>query len=137
MAIDYGMKRSGIAITDELRLIASGLTALETKDLMSYLVSYLPAQQVDIIVVGDPKGLNGQPTDASAGTDGFTRALQSRFPKIKVTRHSEMFTSKMASSAIAMSGLGKKKRQDKLLTDKVSAVIILQSYLEWMRHHPV
>jgi len=136
MAIDYGLKRCGLAATDDFRIIASALTALETKDLMNFMIDYLSKNQVDIIVVGDPKGLDGKPTDGSAGATGFANALQSRFPRVKVAGHNEIFTSKMASAAIAQSGLNRKKRQDKFLTDKVSAVIILQSYMEWLRFHP-
>jgi putative holliday junction resolvase len=97
---------------------------------MDYLATHLSKHRVDIIVVGDPRGLDGRPTDATAGADGFAKALQNRFPNVRVERYNEMFTSKMASRAIAQSGLPKHKRQEKGLTDRVSAVLILQGFME-------
>ena len=129
MAIDYGTKRCGIAVTDPSKIIATGLTTVHSKDILVWLSDYLQKESVECIVIGDPKNLKGEATDASQHADAFVKALRKKFPELKTARIDERFTSKMASKAILDSGLKKKDRQDKELIDEVSAVILLQSYM--------
>ena len=130
LAIDYGTKRCGIAVTDPLQMIATGLTTVHSKDIIDWLKKYMEKESVEAIVVGDPKNLRGEKTDASEHADGFVTSLKRNFPGMKIARVDERFTSKMATKAILDSGMKKKDRQDKALVDEVSAVIILQSYME-------
>ncbi len=132
MAIDYGQKRTGIAVTDPLRIIASGLTTISSHDVISYLSQYVKNEQVDLFVVGEPRDMMNKPSDASRFTEPFVKRLSMAFPHIPVERYDERFTSRMAFQTMIDAGLGKKKRQDKALVDTISATIILQSYLE---HH--
>lgn len=129
MAIDYGTKRCGIAVTDPSQIIATGLTTVHSKDVINWLVDYMSREPVEAIVIGDPKDLRGNKTDATIHADAFTKQLRKRFPEMKIVRVDERFTSKMASRTILESGLKKKDRQDKALIDEVSATILLQSYL--------
>jgi putative Holliday junction resolvase len=130
LAIDYGQKRVGLAVTDELRMIAGALTTVQSSDVIRFLKDYLLKEQVDCIVVGYPLTLQNQPSESARFTEPFVKHLQRTFPQIPVERMDERFTSKMATAAILESGAKKKDRQNKALVDKVSAVIILQSYLE-------
>lgn len=129
LAIDYGTKRCGIAVTDTLQIIATGLTTVHSKDIIEFLKKYMEKEVVETIVVGEPKNLRGERTDASEHADGFVTLLKRNFPGMKIARIDERFTSKMASRAIIDSGMKKKDRQNKELVDEVSATIILQSYL--------
>ena len=130
LAIDYGQKRVGLAVTDELRMIAGALATVHSKDVITFLKDYTSREKVDCFVVGYPLTLQNQLSESARFTEPFVRLLQKTFPAIPVERVDERFTSKMASAAILQSGAKKKDRQDKGLVDKVSAVIILQSYLE-------
>jgi putative Holliday junction resolvase len=132
LAIDYGTKRVGIATTDPMQIIASGLDTVHPNELISYLKNYMQTEEVECIVVGDPKRLNNEPAQAAKGADQLTSRLKKEFPNIRFARMDERFTSKMAFSAMIDGGLKKKKRQDKALVDKVSATIILQSFMEQM-----
>lgn len=129
VAIDYGQKRVGIAVTDELQLISSGLTTVHVKDIWSFLTDYLSEQKVDCIVVGEPRDLKNRPSDASRFIEPFVNKLKKTFPEIPVERFDERFTSKMAHDTMIESGIGKQKRQDKALVDKISATILLQSFM--------
>lgn len=129
MAIDYGSKRVGIAVTDPFQIIATGLTSVHSKDLIEFLKKYLVKEEVECIVVGEPKRLNNEPSDAARFIEPFVVHLKRTFPKIKVERMDERFTSKMAFQTMIDSGLKKKDRQNKELVDEISATIILQSYM--------
>ena len=130
MAIDYGSKRVGIAVTDPLKLIATGLTTVHSKDVMVFLNKYMEKENVECIVVGEAKQLNNEPSDSARFIEPFVINLRRTFPQMKVERMDERFTSKMAFQTMIDSGLKKKQRQNKELVDEISAVIILQSYLE-------
>ncbi|WP_353182573.1 Holliday junction resolvase RuvX [Parapedobacter lycopersici] len=130
MAFDYGTKRVGIAVTDPLQLIATALDTVHAKDVLEYVKAYLEKETVSTFVVGEPRQLDGTESESAQHVRGFIRALRRTFPAVPVDTIDERFTSKMASTSIAQSGITKKKRQDKSLIDRVSAVLILQSYLE-------
>lgn len=134
MAIDYGQKRAGIAVTDELKLIANGLSTLHVKDLFSFLHDYLAREPVECIVVGEPFDMQNRPSDAARYIEPFIKRLKKQFPEIPVERLDERFTSKMAMQTMIDAGIGKKARQNKALVDTISATIILQSYLEKQSH---
>ena len=129
LAFDFGEKRTGIAITDELQIIASGLTTVDTKKIFSFLTEYLSKESVDLFVVGEPKQMDNTESESEQFIKPFIQKLMSTFPKISVERIDERFTSKMAVQSMIDSGLGKKKRRNKALIDEISATIILQSYL--------
>ena len=129
MAIDYGSKRVGIAVTDPLQIIATGLTTVHSKDLIEFLKTYIAKEEVECIVVGEPKRLNNVPSDSARFIEPFVVHLKRTFPSIKVERMDERFTSKMAFQTMIDSGLKKKARQNKELVDEISATIILQSYI--------
>jgi putative holliday junction resolvase len=130
LAIDYGQKRVGLAVTDELRMIAGALETVHSKDVIAFLKDYVERENVDCFVVGYPLTLQNKLSESARFTEPFVKHLQKTFPTIPVERMDERFTSKMATAAILESGAKKKDRQNKSLIDKVSAVIILQSYLE-------
>lgn len=130
MAIDYGRKRTGLAVTDELRLIATGLTTVETPNLMSFIAEYLTKEKVDCFVVGEAKHLDNTPSESAQYIEPFVVKLKEKYPAIPVERVDERFTSKMAFQAMIDGGLKKKQRQNKALIDTISAVIILQSYMQ-------
>lgn len=132
LAIDYGTKRVGIAATDPMQIIASGLETVHPNELLDFLKKYMETETVECIVIGDPKRLNNEPAQAAKGADQLTDRLKKAFPNVRFDRMDERFTSKMAFGAMIDGGLKKKKRQDKALIDKVSATIILQSYMEQM-----
>jgi len=130
LALDYGTKRVGIAVTDELQLIASGLCTVRTHDCMDFLIEYLSKESVSTIVMGMPKNLRNQNTDATPYVKGFAKQIRKQFPEMKVELIDERFTSKIAFQSMIDGGLKKKARQDKTLVDEVSATLILQSYME-------
>ena len=133
LAIDYGLKRTGIAITDEMQMIATGLTTVETPKLMEFLKKYFSDEKVELVIVGEPKQMNYEPSQSAAMIDTFVNKFSKIFPEMKVERIDERFTSKMAMSSMIQSGLSKKKRQNKALLDEISATIILQDYLNYKR----
>ena len=130
LAIDYGIKRCGIAITDEMQIIASGLDTIPTKEIFSFLTSYLENENVETFVVGEPKQMDNSVSESHEIIETFVSKLKTTFPKIPVERIDERFTSKMAFQSMIAGGLKKKKRQNKALIDQVSATIILQSFME-------
>ena len=130
LALDYGTKRVGIAVTDELQLIASGLCTIRTHDCMDFLIEYLSKESVSTIVMGIPKNLRNLNTDATPYVKGFAKQIRKQFPEMKVELIDERFTSKIAFQSMIDGGLKKKARQDKALVDEVSATLILQSYME-------
>ncbi len=132
MAIDYGRKRAGIAISDENRIIANPLKTLGTKDIFIFLEDYLRKEIVDVIVVGYPKQMNNKPSESVGLIESFCRKLMKVYPGVVIDQYDERFTSKIASRVIATSGLKRKDRQSKELIDQVSAVLILQSYMHYL-----
>ena len=130
MAFDYGTKRIGIAVTDPMQIIATGLDTIHPKDIIDYLKKYMQNEQVERFVVGEPKQMDNTPSQSAIPVKGFVNLLRKTFPEIPIEMLDERFTSKMASAAIAQSGIGKKARQNKELVDTVSAVILLQSWME-------
>ncbi|MET3731031.1 Holliday junction resolvase RuvX [Moheibacter stercoris] len=130
IAIDYGMKRTGIAVTDDLQIIATALDTVDTKVLFPFLEKYFAENTIQEIVVGLPMRMHGEVGQLEVEIQKFISTLQEKFPSIPIFRQDESFTSKMASQAIFHSGAKKKKRQEKGLIDRVSATIILQSYME-------
>ena len=133
LSIDYGKARTGIAVTDDMQIIASGLTTVETPKLMDFLKKYFSENQVDEIVIGLPTDLKGNMSDIETVIQKFISSFEKDFPDKKINRLDERFTSKMASFFISQSGKNKKQRQEKGLIDKVSATIILQNFLEQKR----
>ncbi len=133
LSIDYGKARTGIAVTDDMQIIASGLTTVETPKLMDFLKKYFSENQVDEIVIGLPTDLKGNMSDIETVIQKFISSFEQDFPDKKINRLDERFTSKMASFFISQSGKNKKQRQEKGLIDKVSATIILQNFLEQKR----
>ena len=130
LAIDYGNKRVGVAVTDDLQIIATRLTSVHSKDIISFLTNYIADNKVDAIVVGKPVNLKGLATDSSESVQNFVRHLKRKFKNISIVEIDERFTSKIASQTISKSGMNKKKRQNKELVDEISAVILLQDYLK-------
>ncbi|BAO74511.1 putative Holliday junction resolvase [Winogradskyella sp. PG-2] len=129
LAIDYGTKRTGIAVTDEMQIIASGLTTVETKELITFLKKYIATENVERFVVGLPKQMDNTASDSEVYIQKFLDQLTKSIPDIPVVRIDERFTSKMAFQTMIDSGLKKKQRQNKALIDEISATLILQSYL--------
>ncbi|MCK0190749.1 Holliday junction resolvase RuvX [Arenibacter sp. F20364] len=129
VALDYGKVRTGIAVTDELQIIASGLTTVDTRQLLNFLRKYVQEEKVERFVVGEPKQMNNLPSESEELIKPFLRTLEGVFPQIPVERQDERFTSKMAFQTMIDSGLNKKQRRDKALVDEISATIILQAYL--------
>ena len=130
IGIDYGKKRIGIAISDSLQIIASALTTIDTPNIFTFLKDLLEKEEIDCFVVGEPKNLDGTPTDSTVITKEFVAKLSKKYPQIPIKRIDERFTSKIAKQSILDAGIKKMKRRDKALVDKVSAAIILQSYLD-------
>jgi len=130
LAIDFGTKRTGIAITDEMQIIASGLTTVSTKDLISFLKDYFAKEDVELIVIGEPKQKDGTHSDVEVCIKNFIIKLVKAFPTLRIERMDERFTNKIALKTMIESGLSKKKRQNKSLVDEISATIILQDYLK-------
>lgn len=133
VAIDYGRKRSGIAVSDVLQLIANGLTTVPTHQLLQFVVDYVAREPVEKILVGLPKQMNNELSENQKYIEPFVRSLKKRLPSVPVEYVDERFTSVLAHKAMVDGGLKKKARQDKALVDEISATIILQSYLESKR----
>ena len=130
MAIDYGRKRTGVAVTDPLQLIANGLATVPSGKLVKFIQSYMAKEPVELIVVGQPKQMNNEPSENMSYVQAFVTHLKRTLPQIPIEYYDERFTSVMAHQAMLDGGLRKKKRQEKALVDEISAVIILQAYLE-------
>ncbi|WP_034040966.1 Holliday junction resolvase RuvX [Wocania ichthyoenteri] len=129
LAIDYGMKRTGIAVTDELQIIASGLTTVYTKELIAFLKDYVNKEKVELFLVGEPKQMDNTASESEILIQPFLIKLKKQFPNIPILRVDERFTSKMAFQTMIDSGLKKQQRKNKALIDEISATLILQSYL--------
>lgn len=129
LAIDYGQKRTGIAVTDELQIIASGLTTVPSSMVIAFLKDYFKNEKVEAVLIGEPRQMNGKPSESASIIKGFVTHFTNHFPNMKVIRVDERFTSKMAFQSMIDGGLSKKKRQDKGLIDEISATIMLQDYL--------
>jgi putative Holliday junction resolvase len=129
LAIDYGIKRTGIAVTDELQIIASGLTTIPSETAISFLANYFAKENVSKVLIGEPKQMNGQPSESTPIIDKFITDFTVTFPTMKVERVDERFTSKIAFQTMIDSGLKKKQRQNKALLDEIAATIMLQDYL--------
>ena len=129
LAMDYGEKRIGIAVTDEMQIIASGLTTVPTKEIFEFLEKYLKEEKVELFLIGEPKQMNNTASESEKFITPFINKLKARFSQIPIKRVDERFTSKMAFQTMIDSGLKKKQRQNKALVDEISATIILQSYL--------
>lgn len=127
--MDFGKVRTGIAVTDELQLIASGLTTVDTKDLLKFLEDYIKKESVERFVVGLPKQMDNTASESEVLIQDFLKQLSAKFPAMPVERQDERFTSKMALQSMLDSGMKKKKRRDKALVDEISATLILQAYL--------
>jgi putative Holliday junction resolvase len=130
LAIDYGLKRTGIAVTDPLQIIATALATIESGKLIGFLKEYLKQEDVELILIGEPKNLDDTDTHATAAVRVLIERLRKEFPDIPLKTVDERFTSKLASRAMIDMGLGRKKRRDKSLVDKIAATIMLQEYLE-------
>lgn len=129
LAIDYGIKRTGIAVTDELQIIASGLTTIPSDTAITFLKDYFSREDVARVLIGEPKQMNGQPSESTPIIEKFVADFTKAFPEMKVERVDERFTSKMAFQSMIDSGLSKKQRQNKGLVDEIAATILLQDYL--------
>ncbi len=129
LAIDYGIKRTGLAITDEMHIIASGLDTIETNKLFDYLHKLFMAENIQTVIIGEPKQMNGEPSESAVIIEAFVEKFKNTFPKKQVVRIDERFTSKIAFQTMLSSGLKKKQRQNKGLIDEIAATIMLQDYL--------
>lgn len=129
LAIDYGIKRTGLAVTDELQIIASGLTTVPTETIFTFLTNYFTKENVNKVLVGEPKQMNGQPSESTPIIEKFVAEFKEKFPTISVIRVDERFTSKIAFQTMIASGLSKKQRQNKGLVDEIAATILLQDFL--------
>jgi len=130
VAIDYGAKRTGLAVSDPLQLIAGALDTVPTAELVARLKAYAAQNAVELFVVGKPLQMNGEPSATYAATQALVERLQREFPAAKVAWYDERFTSRMAMRTMVESGIGRQKRRDKALVDRISATIILQSYMD-------
>lgn len=130
LAIDYGQKRTGIAVTDNMQMIANGLTTVETKELEKFIVDYMAKEDVSTIVVGKPTQMNGADSENMKRIEPFFNRLKKLFPDKDITYYDERFTSVLAHQTMLKSGIGKKARQNKALVDKISATIILEDYIQ-------
>jgi putative Holliday junction resolvase len=129
LAIDYGLKRTGLAVSDPLKIIATGLTTVESRQLIPYLKNYLSQEEVELIIIGEPKNWDDTDTHATPLVRKIIIELEKNFPQIPLKKIDERFTSKMASRAMIEMGLKKKQRQNKALVDEIAATILLQEYL--------
>jgi putative Holliday junction resolvase len=130
LAIDYGLKRTGIAVTDPLQIIATALTTIDSARIFTFLEDYMKQEAVELILIGDPKNLDGSPTDATPHVQRIIGILHRKFPEIPVLPIDERHTSVMASRALHDMGLKKSKRREKGMVDQVAAVMLLREYLE-------
>ena len=129
LAIDYGFKRTGLAVTDELQIIASGLTTVPSETIFTFLKDYFSKENVNKVLIGEPKQMNGQPSESTPIIEKFVADFKEKFPTIPVIRVDERFTSKMAFQTMIDIGLSKKQRKNKSLVDEIAATILLQDYL--------
>jgi putative Holliday junction resolvase len=129
LAIDYGIKRTGIAVTDDFQIIASGLTTIPSETAIAFLKEYFSKENVAKVLIGEPKQMNGQPSESTEIIEKFVSKFKLEFPEMQLERSDERFTSKMAFQTIIDSGLKKKQRQNKGLVDEIAATIMLQDYL--------
>lgn len=129
LAIDYGQKRTGIAVTDELQIIASGLTTIASETAIEFLQTYFSKEKVSEVIIGEPRQMNNEASQSAPVIEAFVAKFKTVFPEMKVTRVDERFTSKMAFQAMIDSGLKKKQRQNKALIDEIAATIMLQDFL--------
>ena len=130
LSIDYGSKRTGLAVTDPLKIIASGLTGLHTKDLESYLTNYFKTEDVELVIIGHPTNWDDSDTHATPLVQAFINRFKKIFPLIPIIKVDERYTSKLASQSMVASGMKKKDRQNKHLVDEIAATIMLQEYLQ-------
>lgn len=130
LAIDYGKKRTGLAVSDPSRIIATALTTVDTAELFSYLKSYMREEQVDVIVIGYPRNMDNSPSEVAPEVEKVAQKLQKEFPEKEIVFEDERFTSRMAMQSMVQGGMPKGKRKEKGRVDRVSAVIILQGYME-------
>jgi putative Holliday junction resolvase len=137
LSIDYGKKRTGLAVTDPLQIIASGLATVSTSELFDFLKHYVTTEQVERIVIGEPKQPNGQPSENLQRVQQFVNRWQKAMPHIPIEYYDERFTSVLAHQAMLEGGLKKKARQDKALVDEISATIILQDYMRSRSHQNI
>lgn len=135
LAIDYGRKRTGIAVTDTMQLIANGLTTVATHELLKFILDYISKEDVERIVIGKPKQMNNEDSENMRFIEPFVRTLKKQLPDMPIEYVDERFTSVLAHRTMLEAGLKKKDRQNKALVDEISAVIILQSYLESKRFY--
>jgi putative holliday junction resolvase len=129
ISIDYGLKRTGLAVTDPLQIISSGLTTVESKQLIPFLKDYFLKEQVELIIIGEPKNWDDSDTHATPLVEKCIKDLQKNFPGIPIKKVDERFTSKMAKDSMLEMGLKKKQRRDKALVDEIAATILLQDYM--------
>lgn len=129
LAIDYGIKRTGIAVTDDFQIIASGLTTIPSSELIAFLKDYFKNNSVEKVIVGEPKQMNGEPSQSAEIIEQFLNVFIKEFPQMPVDRIDERFTSKMAFQTMIDSGLKKRQRQNKALIDEIAATIMLQDYM--------
>jgi putative Holliday junction resolvase len=134
MAIDFGQKRVGIAVTDELQIFATALETVAAREIFTFLKNYFSKNIVDTVVIGEPKQMDNTKSDSSRFIDPFVNKFKKEFPEMPLERYDERFTSKMAFQTMIDSGIGREKRKNKALVDTISATIILQSYLESKNH---
>ncbi len=134
MAIDYGTKRCGIAVTDSLQIISSGLSTINSKDLIVFLKQSFKNESVECVVVGEPKQMNNEPSQSAEQVNLFLIKFKKEFPNMKLERMDERFTSKMAFQTMIDGGLKKQQRRNNALVDEISATLILQSYMEAMKN---
>jgi putative Holliday junction resolvase len=133
LAIDYGIKRTGIAVTDEMQMIAFGLTTIPSETAITFLKDYFSKEKVACVIVGEPKQMDGTPSQSAEIINAFVVKFQAAFPEMPVNRVDERFTSKIAFQTMIDSGLNKKQRQNKALVDEIAATIILQDYLRYKK----
>lgn len=131
LAIDYGYKRTGLAVTDDFQIIASGLTTIASDQAILYLKNYFAHENVETVIIGQPKQMDGSPSESTEIIEKFVTDFQTNFPDKKVVRVDERFTSKMAFQTMIDSGLNKKQRKNKALVDEIAATIMLQDYLHY------
>ena len=129
LSIDYGLKRTGLAVTDPLQIIATGLTTVESKQLIPFLKDYFAREEVELIIIGDPKNWDDTDTHATPLVEKIIKQLEKNFPKIPIKKVDERYTSKMAKDAMLEMGLKKMQRRNKKLVDEIAATILLQEYL--------
>ena len=129
LAIDYGQKRTGIAVTDEMQIIASGITTIPSATTIDFLKDYFAKEKVEKVLIGEPKKMNGEPSQSTEIITAFVKKFSSFFPNMPVVRVDERFTSKMAFQTMIDSGVNKNQRNNKALLDEISATIMLQDYL--------